>query len=198
MAARNSSTTKPETENSTEPSTDIAQSQFFTREQYAGIENFDQAIALAEAEFGTVVIASDDPLLGTGFKKTTDEDKDRLVGVPLLLLDWRFNSGDYGDKEYVSIHAVSSVDGKAQKWILNDGGSGIYRDLKEYTTKTGRQGGLAVRKGLRSSTYPTNPEKDGLPGVKPGAPLSRDQEMTLLSQGKRPGKGKTFYLDFSA
>lgn len=169
-------------------------SQQFSREQYASIQSFNDAMALALDTYDTVVDASQDPNLGTGFKIAQEDDKDRLCGVPMLLLDWRFNVGDHGDKDYVSIHAV---DAENRKWVINDGGTGICRDLREYTGKTGRKGGLMVKRGLRFSEYPTNPE-GGLQHLNVGQPLKKDEEMILLQQGKRPGHGKTFYLDFSA
>ena len=166
---------------------EIAQADRFSHEQLANIESFDDAMRLAVAEFGGVINAHEDKNLGTGFKLTSDEDKFRLIGVPLLLLDWRFNSGDFSD-EFVSIHVIQQDEtGKGIKWVLNDGGTGICRDLKNYTQKTGRKGGLFCRKGLRVSEYDTI--ADG--GPDNGKPAPRDYV------GKT-GKGKTFYLDFSA
>jgi hypothetical protein len=162
-------------------------SQTFTQEELANVDTFADAMALATQEFGGVVNAHEDKNLGTGFRLTDEEDKFRLIGVPLLLLDWRFNPGDFGD-EYISIHAVQqNEDGSASKLVLNDGGTGICRDLREYTEKTGRKGGLFVRRGLRVSEYPTI--ADG--GPDNGKPAPKDYT------GKT-GKGKTFYLNFSA
>lgn len=169
---------------------EIAVQDPFTREQYSGIESLQDAITAAADAFGGVVVAHDDPLLGSGFKIATEDDKIRLMGVQLLLLDWRFNPGEYG-KEFVSIHAVTgSSTGKADKWILNDGGTGICRDLREYSDKTNRYGGLYLEKGLRISRYPTDPET--------GVPLSKTEHVEYLKQGRTVGKGHTFYLDFSA
>lgn len=171
-------------------STDVEPSNLFSREQLAGIESFSDAMSLAAAEFGGVITASDDPNLGTGFRVTTEDDKLRLMGVPLLLLDWRFNEGDYGD-DYVSIHAIQQDEsGKAVKLVINDGGTGICRDLREYTQKTGRKGGLFVRRGLRVSEYPTD--------VETGLPLSKLEHREFLKEGRKVGQGRTFYLDFSA
>ena len=169
---------------------ELAVSDSFDNETLANIDTFAEAMALAVETFGGVVNAHEDKNLGTGFRLTDDEDKFRLMGVPLLLLDWRFNPGDYGD-EFVSIHAIQqNDDGSATKLVLNDGGSGICRDLKRYTEKTGRKGGLFVRKGLRVSEYPTDTET--------GLPLSKVTENEYRRDGRKVGKGKTFYLDFSA
>lgn len=165
----------------------LALPQTFTDEALANIDSFADAIALATAEFGGVINAHEDKNLGTGFRLTDEADKYRLIGVPLLLLDWRFNAGDFGD-DYISIHAIQqNEDGSASKLVINDGGSGICRDLRKYTGMTGRKGGLFVRRGLRVSEYDTI--ADG--GPDNGKPAPRDYK------GKT-GKGKTFYLDFSA
>lgn len=158
----------------------------FDHEALASIDSFSDAIRLATGMFGGVINAHEDVNLGTGFRLTSDEDKFRLCGVPLLLLDWRFNPGDYGD-DYVSVHAIQQDEnGKAIKLVINDGGTGICRDLRKYTEKTGRMGGVFCRRGLRVSEYDTV-----LDGPDAGKPAPRDYV------GKT-GKGKTFYLDFSA
>ena len=169
---------------------DIVQQNTFDHDQLAGIESFSDAMALAAAQFDGVVQAHDDPNLGTGFRLTSDDDKFRLCGVPLLLLDWRFNPGDYGD-DYVSIHAIQQDEnGKAIKLVINDGGTGICRDLRDYTTKTARMGGVFVRRGLRVSEYDTDAET--------GLPIGKMMVAQYHKEGRKIGKGKTFYLDFSA
>jgi hypothetical protein len=166
--------------------TDIVRSDPFDRDDYANIGSMQDAMALARAEFGDVILAHEDKNLGTGFRVAEEDDKFRLIKVPLFLLDWRFNTGDYAE-DYVSIHAVQEAeDGSVVKWIINDGGTGICRDLREYTRKTGRKGAVFCRRGLRVSEYDTI-----LEGPEAGKPAPRDYV-------GRTGKGKTFYLDFSA
>lgn len=158
----------------------------FDRDDYANISSMSDAFGLAKAEFGNVILAHEDKNLGTGFRVADEDDKYRLMKVPLFLLDWRFNSGDFAE-DYVSIHAIQEMeDGSLTKWIINDGGTGICKDLREYTNKTGRKGGVMLRRGLRVSEYDTI-----LDGPDAGKPAPRDYV------GKT-GKGKTFYLDFSA
>lgn len=163
-----------------------APADLFSREDYANIGSIADAMALAREEFGTVINAHEDKNLGTGFRVAEKEDKFRLIKVPLFLLDWRFNAGDFTD-DYVSIHAIQQAeDGTAIKWVINDGGQGIARDLREYTIKTGRKGGLMCRRGLRVSEYDTI-----LEGPDAGKPAPRGYV------GKT-GRSETFYLDFSA
>lgn len=168
----------------------------FTREQLTHIESFDDAARLAAQEFGDIVSAHESTALGDGFRVASEDDKMRLIGVPLLLLEWSLRESEYGEGVYVSIKAIQRDEsGRAIKWILNDGSTGIARDLQNFTLKTGRSGGLGVRKGLRVSEYPTNAIK-GHPDN--GKPLSKAEHREFIKAGHPVGKGRTFYLDASA
>lgn len=169
----------------------------FTRDELASIETFDDAVRLAESAYGVTVFAdSNEAGIGDGFKVGTEDDKARLVGVPLYFLEWTFREGDYGDGGYASVKCIQRDDaGRAVKWILNDGSTGIYEQLRDFARKTGRQGGLAVKHGLRVSEYPTN-AIDG--HVDYGKPLSKAEHREMLIAGKAVGKGRTFYIDTSA
>lgn len=90
---------------------------------------------------------------GTGFVVT---DKAALVGVPLVLLEWRFNEGDFGG--FVSAAAVTA-DGR--KVVINDGSTGIREQLEMVTAQRRKrnhphpQAGLKVMAGLTVSEYET-------------------------------------------
>lgn len=159
----------------------------YSREELAGINSFDDAIRLAQAKYGTVRNAQD---LGDGFRLAEKEDKFRLCGVPLMLLEWTFRDGDYGDM-YVSIHAVAQeASGAISKWIINDGSTGINKQLQEYQGETGMPGGLMVRGGLRASEYDTDLES--------GEPITKKEAARRQSQGIKTGRGCTFYLATNA
>lgn len=116
-----------------------------------------------------------DQVLGDGFSVLSTDDKGQLIGVPLALLEWRFNDGQQG--RFVSIRAVAKTginDTDVRKVIINDGSTGIMRQLDEFTQATGKSAGLLVRRGFRVSEYMYEDEK----GV------------------QRPAK--TYYLDTSA
>jgi hypothetical protein len=180
-------TANAEVETTEQVANEVMNISTFSREDLAGIESFDDALRLASAEFGNVATA--DQEIGDGFRIATEDDKRKMVGVPLMLLDWSFREGDFAD--YVSIHAIAAgPDNRAVKWILNDGSTGICRDLRDYTTKTGRTGGLMVRAGLRASDYVIDPES--------GTPLTKQQAAEYTAQGKRTAPATTFYLDTSA
>ena len=118
----------------------------FTTEDYAGIESFDDAMALVEQKMGGVVIDSID--LGDGFSVV--ENKDTLLGTPLLILAVHFSEGDHG--EFASCRAVTE-DGR--KVVINDGSTGIFAQLKLLQEKRPEIFGAPImcRNGLRKSEY---------------------------------------------
>lgn len=89
---------------------------------------------------------------GTGFVLT---DKAALVGVPFVIVQWRFNAGKYGE-EFVSVEAITKHD---EKVIFNDGSTGVARQLRGVTDKRNREGsafpqaGLIVAGGLSRTDY---------------------------------------------
>lgn len=113
----------------------------FTEDDYRNVQSFEDAAAL----LGDSVDVAEQ-VLGDGFALL--EDKDTLIGVPVILMEWSFNAGDFGD--FVSVRLVAK-DGR--KLIMNDGSTGIMAQLRSYTERTGRYHGLAVRRGLRRSDY---------------------------------------------
>lgn len=117
------------------------------------INTFDDALALIQEQFGQGGVISADEVLGNGFALLTN--KDHLVGVPFILMKWQFNQGKYQD-DFCTALVVTSQNGK---YIVNDGGSGLCKQLREYTNTTGRQGGMVARKGLTRSDYTYEDEK---------------------------------------
>lgn len=98
--------------------------------------------------------------LGSGFAVLDTDQKRRLVDVPCLFLFWSFHLGTQG--EFVSAHVVTlGANGDVKdKFIINDGSTGIYAQLKEFTDRTGDSQGMFVPKGLRASDY-TYTDDDG-------------------------------------
>lgn len=93
--------------------------------------------------------------LGSGFALLDTEGKRRLVGVPVLFLFWTFNKGTQGSAEFVSAHVVQTdnLGNVVGKFIINDGSTGIYQQLKDFTARTGQSKGLYAARGLRASDY---------------------------------------------
>ena len=124
----------------------------------ARVDSFDAAMLLL-AESGVATESVED--YGNGFSVCTD--KRVLVGQAFVVLEWRFNSGDFGES-FVSANIVTE-DGR--KLILNDGGTGIRAQLVEVTQKRNSSGhahpqaGLLCRRGLSQSDY----KYESKPGV---------------------------------
>ena len=181
---------KPKTTD--DSNTDVATTpSAFTREELSGITTMRDAMTMVDAVHGGVIAAHQTTELGDGFKIVDEDDKAKLVGVPLLFLEWTFVPGDFDD-EYVSIRAVSEDDqtGAVRKYIINDGGTGICRDLRDFTTKTGRNGGLFVKNGLRVSNYHIDP--------KTNEPMSKANARAAIARGDKIVPASTYYLDASA
>jgi hypothetical protein len=118
----------------------------FETEELAGLTSFADALALVQEKVGESNVGVADQEIGDGFKLL--ENKDLLIGVEMLLITWDFHQGDHG--EFVSAK-VMTKDG--QKYIVNDGSTGIRDQLMGYSAKKNSQGGLYCKKGLRRSNY---------------------------------------------
>lgn len=129
--------------------TDIAtQNAVFSDDELHDITDWNSGLSLLERSGMAGENFSD---YGTGFKVV---DKDNLKGVPLMILEWRFNNGDFG--EFVSATAVAK-DGR--KVIINDGSTGIAAQLRRVTDTRVKnnhpnpQAALLVENGLTRSDY---------------------------------------------
>src|SRR3954454_1722301 len=91
-----------------EDSTEI-QSSVFSDDSLRDLATFDDAIRLAQEQFGEIVSVSEE--IGDGFTVLSTDAKGMLVGVPCLALEWEFYPGDYGDKGFVSIRLVARMPG---------------------------------------------------------------------------------------
>lgn len=130
----------------------------FTPQDLKNITSLQDALALmSDKGMAPVVTAADE--IGDGFSVLTKDEKAKLVGEMCLFVKWDFHLGDMG--EFVTAHVVTS---KGDKWILNDGSTGIYQQLREMSDDTGRMGGLMVHKGLRESNYLTTVPDPKEPG----------------------------------
>jgi len=130
--------------------TDIIQSStLFDDEALTNIVGWNDAAILLDSVGVPAESMAD---YGTGFAVV---DKSRLIGVDLLLLQWRFNEGDY-EKGFVSVEAVTRTN---EKVIFNDGSTGIRDQLQTVTAQrlaAGHphpQAGLTVPGGLTKSAY---------------------------------------------
>ena len=106
-------------------------------------------------------------------------DKDKLVGRAFLAVQWKFHqSKEYIGSEYVSVYVITqdSLNGETN-FVLNDGSTGIYRQLRALTDS-------------RLKMKHANPYSGAL--VKGGLKLSEYDRTN--DAGEIIGKGKTYYL----
>lgn len=155
-----------------------------------GLDSFDAALALAGETFGSLDDAAH--TLGDGFALLrTDGAKANLVGRPLILMEWAFYPGDFGD-EFAAIRVVAQEkNGSISKFIVNDGSTGVAKMLRDYTNNTGRRGGLVVRNGFRASDYLYCEDCGTAKDI-------TDAHKTFAGYADhRVGKATTYYIDTS-
>jgi len=145
--------------------------------QLADIQSFDDAIQLVQDVFGGRLIDVSSEM-GTGFRIL--ENKDLLVGVPFIIIRVTENEGDYQDS-FVSLTLVTQ---KNEKYVLNDGSTGIRAQVLDYFTRNPDRVGdpILVKSGLRKSEYYFN------------------ENTREVSNKPQPGfsPAATYYLDLSA
>lgn len=151
---------------------------------------FADAMNIAEQIYGTVPEIAEE--IGNGFALL--DDKNKLVGTPLVLLKWAFSNGDFG--VFCSAAVVTKDGGK---YIVNDGSTGLCTQLREYSVNTNRYGGVVAKRGFRESTYST------CKGCgKPRSSMDDTCTATLKNgsvcgdSDTSRGTGQTFYLDTAA
>lgn len=129
----------------------------FSDDVLSRMASFDDAIAAFDSAGIKAESITD---YGTGFSVL--QDKRSLIGVPFAILEWRFNTSEKFTDEngnplvFVSAEIYTKHN---EKWILNDGSTGIAAQLRRVTdSRVERkhafpQAGLLVEKGLTVSEY---------------------------------------------
>lgn len=153
-------------ENGEETGTEVVKANNYSAEELRGIQSFADVQKLFSEHGVTVVSAADE--LGDGFQLVSTEEKDQFIGREMMILSWAFAEGDVkkpdGSKsEFVAMRFVCQEQGGGVgKYVITDGGTGIYKTLREYTDRTGLYGGMHVKKGLRASRYTNEFTDDGV------------------------------------
>lgn len=145
-----------------------------------GLNSFADVIELAQTKLGAEIISASD-VIGDGLTVLNGDDKTQLIGLDCVFITWEFHLGDQGP--FVSAIVVAKgAGGVMLKTRVNDGSTGIYAQLHDFTAKTNRQSMLRVAKGLRASRY-----------------FFEEGTGTIYKEGG-PGRksATTFYLDTSA
>lgn len=117
--------------------------QSFDDADLAQVKSFADATALVGEEATNIA-----DVLGTGFSILPSSDKDKLIGVPFIVLEYKQHEGSKGT--YASLLVVTRDD---EKYVINDGGTGIPRQLDSLTSKQIPVVGLYVPKGIKKSVY---------------------------------------------
>ena len=141
-------------------STEVAVRNGFSTEELRGIQSFADVQALFAEHQIQVVDAAEE--IGDGFALT--DNKDQFIGREMMILSWAFGKGDFGDDSgFVAMRfVVQEANGSVGKYVITDGGTGIYADLKKYTERTGVTGGMWVKKGFRKSEYSNEHTEHGV------------------------------------
>lgn len=116
----------------------------FSEGVFDGVSSYQDIMSILQREGVEVVNALD--VLGDGFPVV--EDKDKLVKQSMILVDWKFWMGEYGEAVY-----VRGVTTDGRKFAFIDGSTGICQQLSKYSAKTGKCRGMAVPGGLVRSDY---------------------------------------------
>lgn len=126
-------------------------------EQLRSIKNFEDIRAFTD-ELGLQVFHASD--LGDGFTLLKSSEKDLLVERPTVIVGWSFSSSEEYGGEFVSLRAVvMERNGSYSKYIVNDGSTGIYEQLKMISREHPDAQVIMANRGFRKSVY-TVPVQD--------------------------------------
>lgn len=109
------------------------------------VDNLADARNLLESHYGAVLSSGN--LFGDGAEFI--KDKNVMVGIPFMILDFRFITDPDTEREYVSVLVMNGAGEKAR---FNDGSTGIYAQLKQVHAEYGVIG-ITCKNGLRKSDY---------------------------------------------
>jgi hypothetical protein len=148
--------------------------------------SFDELMKQLEAE-GELANVSQ---LGEGFHLLRgDDDKEKLVGVPFVIMDYVKNLGSKSPWFYtLKIRTATPIYfGKEAytHFIVNDGGTGIGRQMADWV-ENGGKGAILCQRGLTVSKDYEVMEKD---------PITGEKKPVIDPATGKPILGTTFYLD---
>ncbi len=163
----------------------------FDKDLLRGIDSFETAAELYAETYGQQITFVQETELSDGFThyKDSSQIKPRLVGVPVMLLEWKFVERTDGD--FVFIRALVKTNDGLIKVSFTDGSkTGVYGELKDFTGLTRRTGGLVLPCGFRVSHFKYSEDL--------GRAVSPQEALKLVSDGKKVGDATIYYLDTSA
>jgi hypothetical protein len=96
---------------------------------------------------GNVTVAAD--VLGNGYSIL--EDKSKLLNEPFMIVKYGVHPSEkIQGKLFTTIHVLTKG---GDKYVVNDGGTGIHQQLTDLKTQMGTVCPLMVSRGLRVSEY---------------------------------------------
>lgn len=147
--------TTQDTANDTDEGTVAKTTAAFSPAQLRDIRTFEDAARLAQEQLGATVVSSES--LGDGF--TLYEDKEDLVGLPMMFISWSFSQGDFGSFVAARVLVQYPGNAEAQKYVITDGSTGIYQQLKDLAERGDGPQILMAPRGLRKSEYTYTDDK---------------------------------------
>ena len=139
-------------------STEISQRALFTDDELRGIQSWNDLESLFAEKELSLTYAHE--VLGSGFELLNTAEKDKLIDVPFVIMDWRFNDGDMGTFVTLTV-AAKNPDGSMRKVIVNDGSTGVCQQVETLANR-GIKAPVMVKNGLVRSDYKVlQPGKDG-------------------------------------
>lgn len=126
------------------------------RDELNAVTSYQDALKLIGID---QITAENEALLGWDTNPFESVDKSQLIGIPHLIVQWRFIAGDFG--EYAIAHAIARLDNGTDWLVLYADGSksGIYDQLRQLTASRLADGhehpqqGALIRGGLTESNY---------------------------------------------
>jgi hypothetical protein len=128
-------------------------------------DTWEKAIQVVAERIGPVIDGAD--VIGNGFTVLKREQKGILVGVPMMILEFQFNRSQFGNAAFVTMFVmVRNPDRSTSRYVVNDSGVGIRKQLATFVRRTGQFGGVALAHGFTASTYDQQYEDPEKPGEK--------------------------------
>lgn len=113
--------------------------------ELASLNSIDDYLELTRDK--GVVLDDATKVMGDGFVFV--EDKNRLVGVPFVVVKFDFGV-DKNDNRYALVWLITEGN---DKFRIYDASTGILKQLTEYAEKTTKYTGLLCKSGLTRSDY---------------------------------------------
>lgn len=152
MVAKNGNTENqtPETAVDASTSTTVEPIDGFDESTLRDLTSMSDVLALTKDRIPNIA-----EVLGNGFEIL--DNKMRLVDVEFVIVRYGEHKSDKGSKgTFATIHVITS---NGNKYVVNDGSTGIQEQLKEIKEEHGRVAPLYVPRGLRVSEYDYTDEK---------------------------------------